>query len=45
MLNNVLITLCARQIGATLLTYNRDDFPLIQRHLDFSLRAFTGHAP
>jgi predicted nucleic acid-binding protein len=41
LLNDVLIALCARQIGATLLTYNRDDFLLIKRHLDFSLRAMT----
>ncbi len=44
-LNDVLIALCARQIGATLLTYNRDDFLLIQQQLNFSLRALTGHDP
>lgn len=38
LLNDILIALCARQIGATLLTYNRDDFRLIRRHKDFSLR-------
>jgi len=38
LLNDVLIALCARQIGATLLTYNRDDFRFIRRHKDFSLR-------
>ena len=37
-LNDILIALSARQIGATLLTYNRDDFRLIRRHTDFSLR-------
>jgi predicted nucleic acid-binding protein len=38
LLNDVLIAASARQIGATLLTYNRGDFLLIRRHLDFSLR-------
>ena len=38
LLNDILISLCARRIGATLLTYNRDDFLLIRRHKDFSLR-------
>jgi len=38
LLNDILIALCARRIGATLLTYNRDDFQLIRRHLDFALR-------
>lgn len=38
LLNDILIALCARRIGATLLTYNRDDFQLIHRHKDFSLR-------
>ncbi len=38
LLNDILIALCARRIGATLLTYNRDDFLLIRRHRDFSLR-------
>ena len=38
LLNDILIALCARQIGATLFTYNRDDFRLIRRHKDFSLR-------
>ncbi len=35
MLNDILLALCARQIGATLFTYNRDDFRLIGRHLPF----------
>ncbi|HLC20992.1 MAG TPA: type II toxin-antitoxin system VapC family toxin [Candidatus Methylomirabilis sp.] len=38
LLDDVLIAVSARQIGATLLTYNRDDFLLIRRHLDFLLR-------
>ena len=38
LLNDVLIALSARRIGATLLTHNRDDFRLIRRHADFSLR-------
>ncbi len=41
LLNDVLIALCARKIGATLLTYNRRDFRLIHRHKDFSLRALA----
>ena len=38
LLNDILIVLCARRIGATLLTYNREDFRLIRRHKDFALR-------
>jgi len=38
LLNDILIALCARKIGATLLTYNKNDFQLIRRHKDFSLR-------
>jgi predicted nucleic acid-binding protein len=38
LLNDVLIALCARRIGATLFTHNRNDFRLIHRHKDFSLR-------
>jgi len=38
LLNDILIALCARRIGATLLTYNKDDFRLIRRHKTFSLR-------
>ena len=37
LLNDVLIALSARRIGATLITHNRDDFRLIRRHCDFSL--------
>ncbi len=41
LLNDILIALCARRIGATLLTYNQDDFRLIRRHKDFSLRVLV----
>ena len=41
LLNDILIALCARQIGATLITYNGDDFLLIRRHKDFHLRVIT----
>jgi predicted nucleic acid-binding protein len=41
LLNDILIALCARRIGATLLTYNKDDFQLIHRHKDFSLRVLV----
>ncbi len=42
LLNDILIALCARRIGATLLTYNKDDFQLIHRHKDFFLRVLVG---
>lgn len=38
LLNDILIALCARRVGATLITYNKDDFLLIHRYKDFSLR-------
>jgi predicted nucleic acid-binding protein len=38
LLNDVLIALSARRIGATLLTYNAADFRLIRRHQEFALR-------
>jgi predicted nucleic acid-binding protein len=41
LLNDILIALCARQIGATLITYNRDDFLLIRRHKEFLLRVLV----
>ena len=41
LVNDVLITLSARRIGATLLTHNREDFRLIRRHRDFSLRVLA----
>jgi len=44
LLNDILIALCARRIGATLFTYNRDDFRLIHRHTDFSLRILEKRA-
>jgi len=37
MLNDILIALCARQIGATLFTFNKGDFELIYRYKPFSL--------
>jgi predicted nucleic acid-binding protein len=42
LLNDILIALCARRIGATLLTYNEKDFRLIHRHKDFSLHVLEG---
>ncbi len=36
--NDVLIAVCGRRVGATVVTYNADDFRLIRRHLEFSLR-------
>jgi len=41
LLNDILIALCARRIGATLITYNGDDFRLIRRHRAFSLRVLA----
>ncbi len=38
LLNDILIALCARQVGAMVITYNQGDFRLIRRHLGFSLR-------
>lgn len=38
LLNDILIALCARRIGAMIITYNREDFRLIRRHVGFSLR-------
>jgi predicted nucleic acid-binding protein len=38
LLNDILIALSARRIGALVLTRNRDDFLLIRRHVGFSLR-------
>ena len=42
LLNDVLIALCARRIGATLLTYSGEDFRLIRRQMEFSLRVLLG---
>jgi predicted nucleic acid-binding protein len=41
LLNDVLIALCARRIGATVFTCNRDDFELIRRYRPFSLEVLT----
>ena len=41
LLNDVLIALCARRIGATLVTYNAQDFRLIRRHQEFALRVLA----
>jgi predicted nucleic acid-binding protein len=38
LLNDILLALCARRIGAELYTFNRDDFDLIRRHRSFSLK-------
>ena len=40
-LNDILLALCARRIGADLYTFNRDDFALIRRHRPFSLKSLT----
>ena len=40
-LNDVLIALCARRIGADLYTFNHDDFDLIRRHRHFSLKVLV----
>jgi len=39
LLNDILIALSARRIGATVVTHNARDFRLIQRYRPFSLRA------
>ena len=41
LLNDVLIALCARRVGATLITYNGQDFRLIRRQKEFSLRVLA----
>lgn len=41
LLNDVLIALCARRIGARVLTYNGRDFRLIRRHRDFALHVLA----
>ncbi len=38
MVNDMLLALSARRIGADLFTFNRDDFELIRRHTPFSLK-------
>ncbi len=37
LLNDILLALCARRIGADLSTYHRADFELLRRHEAFSL--------
>lgn len=41
MLNDILLALSARRIGADLFTFNRDDFQLIRRHRPFSLKVLV----
>jgi predicted nucleic acid-binding protein len=41
LLNDILIALCARRVGAMLFTYNEADFLLIRRHKDFALRVLS----
>jgi predicted nucleic acid-binding protein len=41
MVNDVLLALSARRIGAGLFTFNRDDFASIRRYLVFSLEVLT----
>ncbi len=41
LLNDVLIALCARRVGATVFTFNRDDFELIRRYRSFFLEVLT----
>lgn len=42
LLNDILIALSARRIGATLLTHNEKDFRLIRRYKVFSLTILKG---
>lgn len=44
LLNDTLIALCARRIGATLFTYDGQDFRLIRRHREFALRVLAAEA-
>jgi hypothetical protein len=44
LLDDTLIALCARRIGATLFTYNAKDFRLIRRHKEFALRVLAADA-
>lgn len=39
--NDVLVTLCAREIGARLVTYDAADFVLIRRYLGFELHLLS----
>ena len=42
MLNDILLALSARRIGADLFTFNRGDFELIRRYKPFSLKVLDG---
>ena len=42
MLNDILLALSARRIGADLFTFNRGDFELIRRYKPFSLKVLSG---
>jgi len=44
LLNDILIALGARRVGAELVTHNGADFRLIRRHLDFGLRILQSRA-
>ncbi len=41
LVNDILIALCARRVGAVLCTYNAADFRLIHHHADFELRVLA----
>jgi predicted nucleic acid-binding protein len=39
--NDLLIALCARQVGATVVTHNAQDFELLRRYVPFQLHVLT----
>jgi len=41
MVNDILLALSARRLGAELFTFNRDDFQLIRRYKPFALRVLS----
>lgn len=41
MLNDILLAMSARRLGADLFTFNREDFQLIRRHRPFRLRVIS----
>lgn len=43
LLNDILIALSARRVGAMLITHNEDDFHLIRRHTNFALRTLKAN--
>jgi len=45
MLNDILLALNARRLGADLFTFNREDFELIRRHRSFSLKVLKQGIP